>query len=79
VTSVFDDQIGDIISRPFTLEPNETRRFTGTDNVPVTSIGSLTNVVVVTGNTEGSTEECFAEDSVTVFVGGGLPGFGGGF
>lgn len=79
VTSVFDDQIGDIISRPFTLEPNETRRFTGTDNVPVTSISSLTNVVVVTGNTEGSTEECFAEDSVTVFVGGGLPGFGGGF
>ena len=79
MTSVFDDQIGDIIDRPFTLEPKETQRFTATDTVPVTSGSSLTNVVVVTGNTEGSTEECFAEDSVTVSVGGGLPGFGGGF
>jgi hypothetical protein len=70
---VFDDQIGDITD-PFTLRPKETRRFTATDTIPVLGIGSLTNVVVVTGNAVGSTDECFAEDSVTVSVAGGIPG-----
>lgn len=78
VTSVSDDQIGDIPGVPFKLAPGQTERLRATDTLSATNVGRLTNVVTVTGNTPGSDEQCTAEDSVTVLIGGnpGIPGIG---
>ena len=75
VTSVVDDQIGDILDSPFDLGPGESQTIRATDRINVASTGSVTNVVEVTAIGEGSTEECTATDSVTVTVGGGGFGF----
>jgi len=93
VTSVIDDQIGNIITSPFKLSPNETRRLDASDQITTTSTGQLTNVVEVTAVPEGGNDECTATDSVTVLIrpgsllaasgkskssGGALVGFPGG-
>lgn len=73
VTSVVDDLIGNIIDRPFTLGPGESRTFDAVDNVNTVTSARVTNVVEVTGNTVGSDEECTASDSVTVTITPGPP------
>lgn len=77
VESVFDDQIGELIDRPFTLEPGDSETIFANDNDIGVGTGSITNEVTVVANTPGQSEGCVATDSVTVRITQGPP-LGGG-